>query len=115
MRKYTLLLSLLLVIGIQSVIAQGKIERLEPSFWWAGMKNPKLQLLVYGKHISDLDVSLTYPGVSIERVTKVKNPNYLFIDLLVSEGAAPGTFDIRFSSNKKLIQTYPYKLLQREA
>ncbi|HEX3383679.1 MAG TPA: cyclomaltodextrinase N-terminal domain-containing protein, partial [Mucilaginibacter sp.] len=28
------------------------LERVEPMFWWTGMHNPDLQLIVHGKDIS---------------------------------------------------------------
>lgn len=39
------------------------IARLEPASWWVGMKNPELQLMVYGKNIARSQVKIDYPGV----------------------------------------------------
>ena len=65
-------------IFCQMAIAQPKnLERVEPTFWWVGMKNTKLQLVVYGNRISDKKVSFNYPGISLTKVNKVENPNYL--------------------------------------
>ena len=30
-----------------------QVERIEPAFWWVGMKSDKLQLMVHGPHIAD--------------------------------------------------------------
>ena len=30
-----------------------QVERIEPAFWWGGMKSDKLQLMVHGPHIAD--------------------------------------------------------------
>jgi hypothetical protein len=54
------------------------IQRVEPAFWWTEMKNPVVQLLIYGKNISQSTVSLDYPGVVVKEVQKVKKPK-LFI------------------------------------
>jgi neopullulanase len=57
-----------------------KVERVEPMFWWAGMKSPDLQLMVHGENISATDVKINYPGVELVSVSKVKSPNiYLSI------------------------------------
>ena len=40
-----------------------KLERVEPMFWFTGMKQPKLQLLVHGDQIALTTVKLSYPGV----------------------------------------------------
>jgi glycosidase len=90
-----------------------RIDHLEPPFWWAGMKHQKLQLMVHGKQIADLDPALDYPGVRIDGVTRVANRNYMFIDLAVSDQAAPGKFDITFRNAGKAAK-YSYQLLARE-
>ncbi len=61
------------------------------------MKNPKLQLLVYGKNISDCEVKINYQGVMLEKINKVENPNYLFLDLNIAPETKAGQLDIEFS------------------
>ena len=62
-----------------------KIDHLEPPFWWAGMIDSSLQLMVHGQNISDLDPVLDHKGVRISGVHRTKNPNYLFIDLVIKK------------------------------
>ncbi|PTT03351.1 alpha-amylase, partial [Pedobacter sp. HMWF019] len=90
-----------------------KLERIEPMFWWVGMNNPKLQLLVHGEQIASLDVQLNYPGVKLAEVHKVENPNYLFLDLEISPEAKAGKFPIVFVQNGKKKQQYIYELKNR--
>ena len=90
------------------------LERIEPMFWWAGMKNPRLQLLVHGKDIAGRSVTLTYPGVKLVKVNKVENPNYLFLDLELSPTVKPGNFTIRFTKTGLKNLTYNYELKQRD-
>jgi hypothetical protein len=54
-----------LLLAISTTILNAQIERIEPAFWWVGMKNPKLQLLIHGKDISKNQVTISYPGVKI--------------------------------------------------
>jgi neopullulanase len=89
-------------------------ERVEPMYWWAGMKSPELQLLVYGDKIALTDIKLNYPGVQLVSVSKVENPNYLFIDLKLSENVQPGKFEIQFIKNGNVTGTYLYELKARE-
>ncbi|UGQ45381.1 glycoside hydrolase family 13 protein [Massilia endophytica] len=91
-----------------------RIEHMEPAFWWSGMQHKRLQLMVHGAHIADLQPALNYPGVRIEAVSRVANPNYLFIDLALADSAAPGQFDISFSRDGKTAASYRYRLLERE-
>ncbi|RUT79820.1 glycoside hydrolase family 13 protein [Ancylomarina longa] len=111
--RYLSLLVIFLMGGFGAIASKAP-ERVEPAFWWIGMKNPNLQLMIYGKDISDYQPVVDYPGVSIERVISVKSPNYLFMNLRIAADAKSGAFDIKFQKNGKTVLTYVYKLLQRE-
>ena len=87
--------------------------RVEPPSWWAGMQNPSLQLLVYGKDISKTTLSLDYPGISLIKKSMVENPNYLFLDLEISPEAKPGSFKLVFKDSKKTVFEYTYVLKER--
>jgi len=95
--------------------AKTNLERVEPSFWWTGMQNPKLQLLVYGENISFTDVEIQHPGVVLERVIKVENPNYLFLNLMMDKTVEAGCFNISFKVKGKVKHTFEYELRQRES
>ncbi len=101
------------IISTLSTSAQN-LERVEPPNWWAGMKSQDLQLLVYGEDISTKDVVIDYEGVEIVSITKVENPNYLFVDLKLAEDLKPGKFDIQFKKDTRVIDTFSYELWERE-
>lgn len=61
-----------------------------PSNWWIGMKNPKLQLMLHGDNIALSSFHIKYPGVTVTKITKVENPNYIFIDLMILPSARSG-------------------------
>jgi len=90
------------------------LERVEPMFWWTGMSNSDLQLIVHGKDIAYRSVELNYHGIKVVKVHKVDNPNYLFIDLHISSSASPGTFPINFTRAKAKTLTYQYELKKRD-
>ena len=73
-----------------------EISRIEPPCWWVGMKNPELQIMVYGPGIGEAHVSVDYPGVRLKETVKTENPNYLFLYLDIEEDAAPGRMDLSF-------------------
>lgn len=91
-----------------------QIDRVEPLFWWVGMKNPNLQLMVHGQDIAATEISLNYPGVKIKSISRQENPNYVFIDLSISPEAKSGTFPIQFRKSKKEAASYDYELKSRE-
>lgn len=90
-----------------------QIQHLEPPYWWAGMKNPDLQLMVHGDKISDALVEISYEGVTLRSVTRVENPNFLFIDLKLAPDVWPGKFDINFLIDGQTTLTFSYELKQR--
>lgn len=111
MRKLFVILFFLL--ANQMVQAQ-KLERIEPMFWWVGMHNPQLQLLVHGENIAATEAQLNYPGVTLVKVHKVENPNYLFLDLTISADAKAGKFPIIFTQQGKKKLQYVYELKNRD-
>lgn len=88
------------------------IRRIDPANWWVGMKNPNVQLLVYGPNAGTLSYSINYPGVKLVKVSKVENPNYAFLDLTISPSAKPGIFKVTGRSGTQTI-TRPYELRAR--
>ncbi len=90
----------------------GSTLRVEPPNWWTGFRETGLQLMVHGENIAKYDVALDYPGVRVERVTRVKSPNYLFVYLDIGTETKPGAIDITFSDDGKAI-THQYQLLNK--
>lgn len=99
------------LFGWHSAARAANIEKLAPTFWWAGMKNPELQILLYGKDIASSDVTISSQDVILKEVVKQANPNYLLLNVDLSE-AAPQTFNIVLKKGKKTT-TVPYELKQR--
>ncbi len=98
-----------------TLVAQKNQElRVEPTFWWTGFQHPELQLLVHANNISATTVAFSYPGVEVASIETVKNPNYLFINLLISDEAKPGKFQVRFMKEKAVVEEYSYELRQRD-
>jgi glycosidase len=89
-----------------------RIDHMDPPSWWAGMHNGRLQLMVHGPQIADLEPALSYPGVRIATVSRVPNRNYLFIDLDIAPDAAPGKLELLFQRGAQSIR-YSYDLQAR--
>jgi glycosidase len=77
------------------------------------MQHKQLQLMVHGARIGEMAPTVKHPGVTIAKVHKVANKNYLFIDLNIAANATPGKFDIVFGGGAQAV-TYSYPLLARE-
>ncbi|HOB25326.1 MAG TPA: glycoside hydrolase family 13 protein, partial [Kaistella sp.] len=94
-----------------STFTFAQIQRVEPAFWWKGMKNPELQILVYGKNIANQTIELSN-GIQIKELKKVENPNYVFITLNTDEINVP-KFKINLKNGKKLVNSFDYELKKR--
>jgi len=68
-----------------------------PSNWWVGMKWNKPQLMLYGTNVQENSFSLSYAGVTLAKVNKVENRNYVFLDLTISSTAKPGIIKIKLT------------------
>ena len=80
------------------------INRIEPTNWYVGMKNPTVQLMVYGAGIRDVaSVTTDYPGVTIDSLVRLDSPNYLLIYLNLGD-AQPGTMTLNFDKTKVTYQ-----------
>lgn len=76
------------------------IDRIEPTDWYVGMKNPQVQLMIYGKGIRDVEsVTTDYPGVTIDSLVRLDSPNYLLIYMNLQD-AQPGTMTFNFGKTK---------------
>lgn len=87
--------------------------RIDPTNWWVGMKNPRLQLLVHAPGVAASAVSLaSYAGVTLDGTQKLESPNYLLLNITISPAARPGQLKLAFKGAKKF--TYSYELRARD-
>ena len=111
--KQTLLIimTLLSFLGFCTKARAITVNKVAPQFWWAGMKNPELQIMLYGDRIASADVTLSSKDVTVKEIVRQDNPNYLLLYVDLSE-AAPQHFDIILRQGKKTTAV-PYELKAR--
>jgi len=97
--KRILLLTAILMANVMTMNAAKQkisIDRIDPTDWYVGMKNPSLQLMVYGKNIASVqEVTTDYPGAVIDSVVRLDSPNYLLVYMNLREAQA-GTMTLQF-------------------
>jgi glycosidase len=86
---------------------------IEPPFWWTNMAVADLQLMVHADGIASCMPMLAYPGVTLEKVSKTGNRDYLFLDLHISPDAPSGTVRIDFLRDEDVRYFYEYELKDR--
>ena len=110
MKKMLLALTLFSLTASAAV----KVKRIDPTNWFVGMKDPSLQLMVYGEGIRNANVSTTNPGVKITSVERMDSPNYLLVYLNVGDAKA-GNVPLVFAQGKqKAIVNYELKARDKQ-
>jgi len=120
MRRLFILMALVALNMTVMAAKKTVINRIDPTDWYVGMKNPSVQLMVYGNGISDVQsVTTDYPGVTIDSLVRLDSPNYLLIYINVKD-AQPGTMTLVFKeeSGKRKVEReltrVKYELKARE-
>ena len=115
MRRILFLIALVAQVMTMSAAKQKvAIDRIDPTDWFVGMKNPSLQLMVYGKDIASVqEVTTDYPGAVVDSVVRLDSPNYLLVYMNL-RNAQPGTMTLKFNLEKRKTLTYAYTLKARE-
>lgn len=113
MMRISLFVSIIL-LSIPQLVKGQEIAKIEPPFWWVGMKNQKLQLMLYGTDLAELSPQISNPDIQLLAAHRMSNSNYLFIDLLISEMVKPGIVEIDLYDGDLKIISFGYPLKQRE-
>lgn len=88
--------------------------RIEPAYWWAGMKHNRVEILAHKTDIASYSLKLgASKGIKLLKTEQGDSPNYLFITLEISEKApAPQKVPLIFSKNGQVF-TGEFPILMR--
>ena len=93
---------------------------LYPTHWWVGMKNSNLQLIIHEEGIANkmpmyklsaAGMKLA-DGVTLKKLRRVENPNYVFLDLVIDKNAKPGERTFSFGTPSSALKI-KYELKER--
>lgn len=107
----SLLLGTLVSACTMAATAKTQTPVVQPSFWWSGMHNPSLQILIHGDRVGQSQVTLSTDDVKVDSIVRPANPNYLLVYVNTAEAKAQ-KFDIRLKSSQHT-QKIPYELRTR--
>lgn len=105
--KKTILLSFIFITSL----LQAQQVSIDPAFWWSGMQETELQLMISGKDIASYKATVNAKDVYLKETVILENPNYQILYLDISR-SAPQKFEIVFTEGKKKI-SYHYELKTR--
>ncbi len=90
--------------------------RIDPPYWWAGMNNPQLQLMIHGKGIGDCNFHLIGPEtVTVDSIVKPENENYMFVYLNIAPETEPCTLQLQFTHRDwERYMALPFELKARK-
>ena len=82
------------------------IDKIEPPFWYEGMNHADLQIMFYGKNISQNEVSVSN-DIIIKGIQKTENPNYIFVTIDTKNVPAQDLiFTFKTKLSTKLMEEY---------
>ena len=99
----------LIALLLLAQIGFAQIQKVEPPFWYSGMKKTELQLMLYGKNIGNSVVSCD--KATVVGVIRTENPNYLFVNLDLKNVPA-GSLELSLTQGKK-VEKRTYELRAR--
>lgn len=102
---------LALLISITPLLCDGM--RVAPQFWWSGMKNPRLQILLHEEGVGLMKPSIDAVGTELSEVVTFENPNYLLLYLDLAD-APPQTMTITLVDRGGQTTKIPYELFSRD-
>ena len=97
-----------------TVLGAESLDRIEPPCWWVGM-NTELQLMLHGPNIRDARVTTdaSVRGLSVAKVISTDNPDYLFVNVRVSDRLKPGSYAFNLITTDGRQFDFDYALLER--
>ena len=92
-----------IVFVLTSIISNAQYATIYPTNWFTGMKWNKVQLLIKGggENFNKEKVSISYPGIKIEKVNKLDNGMFICIDISIAPTSRPGNVSIKFTDGNK--------------
>ena len=93
--------------------AQNTFDRVEPSCWWVGMQDSRLQIMVHGDEVSDLTPKISNRHITLDSVSRTDNSNYMFLNLSIDSKMKSGFFKIDFFKKGQRVDRIDYELKQR--
>lgn len=89
------------------------VTNVEPPYWWVGMANDTLQVMLTGPDIAQASAEVDYSGVKLDRQVSLDSPNYKLLYFTIAPDTKPGMMPIRLNLNGRK-HTLDYELKARD-
>lgn len=110
---YRAILFILFFIPLLANLLAQKIEvdKIEPPNWWVGMKQNKIQLMLYGNNLTGFSAQ-SFGGIKIDGIHSAENSSYAFIDIEIIDSISAGDYKIILIKDEQNLEIN-YPLLER--
>lgn len=89
------------------------VTNVEPPYWWVGMANDTLQVMLTGPDIAQASAEVDYSGVKLDRQVSFDSPNYKLLYFTIAPDTKPGKMPIRLNLDGRK-HTLDYELKARD-
>jgi glycosidase len=77
------------------------VDKIDPPYWWTGMKDSSLQLQIHGKDIRSAELSVGSSGVRLDSVVRLDgSPDWQYVYLTVLPEAEPGSVKLTWKDGR---------------
>lgn len=99
-------LFLFLISGVIAIMANAfNVDKIDPPFWWTGMKDTTLQLQINGSDIKPTEFTVNYPGVTVDSVVRLNgSDNWQYVYLNIAPDTKPGKMTLMWNEGKKSVK-----------
>ena len=105
---------MLFVLNLNLLSQTVDIQHVEPPFWWTGMANDQLQIMIHGENISSYRPQIDSDIVVLKSTHIGESPNYLFIDVEILSDGEAGVINIDFYKDGIQRFSNRYELKERK-
>lgn len=114
MKRFSLLAAALMVgASLFGAKKAPMVTNVEPPYWWVGMANDTLQVMLTGPDIAQASAEVDYSGVKLDRQVSLDSPNYKLLYFTIAPDTKPGKMPIRLNLNGRK-HTLDYELKARD-
>jgi neopullulanase len=88
------------------------VPRVDPQSWFIGFREPTVEIMIHDKNIKNHQVSIDKYGVTIQKIDRPENSNYLFVTLFISQSTSAGNVVIKLKNGAD-VRTFNWDLKKR--
>lgn len=111
-KRFFLILSFTLIAASLIQSQNFIVKKIEPPNWWVKMKLNKIQLMVYGKNLSNVSVNFQNKAIKVLKIHNAQSPDYLFVDIEIPANLPVNDYKLDFHKGQ-FSTSYSFPLLKK--